>query len=95
MAAARGEAERAARLYGATAALREQLGAAVVPWERLVRERPGRGPSSPRAGRVRGAWAAGAVLPLEAAVAEALTDDASGGLAGTAPARRTPPRPWG
>ena len=27
------------RLYGATAALREQLGAAVVPWERLVRER--------------------------------------------------------
>ena len=33
LAAVRGQAERAARLHGAAAALREHLGATVVPWE--------------------------------------------------------------
>ena len=68
-------AERAARLYGAAAALRERLGAAVVPWERPAHERDlaavraALGPAAFAA-----AWAAGAALPLEAAVAEALAD---------------------
>ena len=78
VAAARGQAERAARLFGAAAALREQLGAAVVPWEHPARERDlaaARAALEPAA--FEAAWAAGAALPLEAAVAEALADDAS------------------
>ena len=83
VAAARGDAERAVRLYGAAAALREQLGAAVVPWELPGRERDlavaqaALGPAA-----FAGAWAAGAALPLEVTVAEALTD-ASLALAAT------------
>ena len=39
VAAARGQAERAARLHGAAATLRERLGAQVAPWERPAHER--------------------------------------------------------
>jgi DNA-binding CsgD family transcriptional regulator len=91
VAAARGDAERAVRLYGATAALRERLGAALPPYERLVHEqnlaaaRASLGPAAFDA-----AWAAGAALPLEAAVAEALADDTSAEAAGAAPATPDP-----
>ncbi len=91
VAAARGQAERAARLYGAAAALREHLGATVVPWEHPARERDlaaARAALEPAA--FEAAWAAGAALPLEAAVAEALADDAS---RGRAPATRRRPCP--
>jgi non-specific serine/threonine protein kinase len=73
--AARGQAERATRLHGAAAALREQLGGAVVPWEHPSRERDlaaARAALGPAA--FSSAWAAGAALPLAAAVAEALAD---------------------
>ncbi len=67
--------ERAARLLGAAAALREQLGAAAEPWERPDCERV---LASARAvlgeDAFAAAWAAGAVLPLETAIAEALAD---------------------
>jgi DNA-binding CsgD family transcriptional regulator len=83
VAASQGGAERAARLFGAAAALREQLGAAVLPWELPARERDlavaqaALGPAA-----FADAWAAGAALPLEVTVAEALTD-ASPALAAT------------
>ena len=97
MAAARGQAERAARLHGAAAALREQLGATVVPWEHPARERDlaaARAALEPAA--FEAAWAAGAALPLEAAVAEALAErvptSSAAGRTASAPIR---PRPWG
>ena len=73
--------------YGAAAALREQLGAAVEPWERPARERDlaaARAALEPAA--FEAAWAAGAALPLEAAVAEALADASPALGAGGAPA---------
>jgi DNA-binding CsgD family transcriptional regulator len=75
VAAARGDAERGARLYGTAAALREQLGAAVLPRELPARERDlavVEAALSPDA--FAGAWTAGTVLPLEAVIAEALAD---------------------
>ena len=96
VAAARGQAERAARLHGAAAALREQLGATVVPWEHPAHERDlaaVRAALEPEA--FAAAWAAGAALPLEAAVAEALADRPERGGGRDAPATRTPPTPWG
>jgi non-specific serine/threonine protein kinase len=75
VAAVRGQAERAARLFGAAAALREHLGATVVPWEHPARERD---LAAVRAvlepATCEAAWAAGATLPLETAAAEALAD---------------------
>ena len=62
-----------------------------MPWERQVRERDlaaVRATLAPAA--FAAAWAAGAALPLEAAVAEALADDASAEAAGTTPATPDP-----
>jgi len=73
--AARGRPQRAARLDGAVAALREELGATVTPWERPAYERQVatvRATLSPEAFET--AWEAGRTLPLEQAVAEALAD---------------------
>jgi DNA-binding NarL/FixJ family response regulator len=75
LAAARGQAQRAARLFGAAVALREHLGATVVSWEHPARERDlaaVRAALDPAA--CEAAWAAGAALPLEAVVAEVLAD---------------------
>jgi serine/threonine-protein kinase PknK len=75
VAAARGEAERAARLHGAAAALRERLGTAVASWEQPAHEQ--------RLAAVRAAlgeeafaaaWAAGAALPVAETVAAVLAD---------------------
>jgi DNA-binding NarL/FixJ family response regulator len=71
--AGRGQAERAARLYGAAAALRERVDALVAQWERPAHERrlaAVRATLGPAA--FDAAWAAGAALPLPAAIAEAL-----------------------
>ena len=96
VAAARGQAERAARLHGAAATLRERLGAAVAPWERPAYERDVAAVRAALGAEAfAAAWAAGAALPLEAAVAEALADDASAEAAGSARPRRTPPTAWG
>ena len=73
--AARGRPQRAARLDGAVAALREELGATVTPWERPAYERQVaavRATLSPEA--FAAAWEAGRTLRLEQAVAEALAD---------------------
>ncbi|HEX6668280.1 MAG TPA: LuxR C-terminal-related transcriptional regulator, partial [Gemmatimonadales bacterium] len=75
VAATRGQPERAARLHGAAAALREQMGEVVPPWERPAHERDlaaARAALEPAA--FEAAWAAGVALPLEAAVAEAMSD---------------------
>ena len=69
---ARGQPERAARLLAAAAALREEIGAP-QGWGRRVHERAeaaARAALPPEA--FAAAWAAGAALPLEEAVAEAL-----------------------
>lgn len=74
--AARGQPERAARLYGAAALLREQLGAATEGWRPTAYER--------EVAQVRAAlppatfaaaWEAGTALPLAAVIAEALADE--------------------
>lgn len=66
---------RAARLYGAAAALREQIGAPVEGWERPAYQR---GVTLVRAALASevfsAAWAEGAALPLEAVIAEALAE---------------------
>src|SRR5262249_7632006 len=70
--AARGQPERAARLYRATAALRGKMGAAGEGQERPATERglnAVRVALSPEA--FAAAWATGAALPLAAVVAEA------------------------
>jgi non-specific serine/threonine protein kinase len=75
--AARGQPERAARLYGATAALRAQIGVAEEGQERPDTERrvtAVRRALSPDA--FAAAWSAGASLPLTAVVTEALADTA-------------------
>jgi predicted ATPase/DNA-binding CsgD family transcriptional regulator len=75
VAVAQGRPERAARLLGATAALREQIGAAIEGWNRPTHERVValvRAALSPAA--FASAWSAGANLSLEAVLAEALAD---------------------
>jgi non-specific serine/threonine protein kinase len=73
LAEATGQAERAARLFGAAAAIREELGVPV-----RVTGRPTVGPTRGRAGGSQAesasvaAWAAGYALPVAEAVAEAL-----------------------
>jgi non-specific serine/threonine protein kinase len=72
-ASVRGDPERAARLHGAAAALRDRLGATVAPWEQPAHERDlatVRAALTPEA--FAAAQAAGAALPLAEAVAEAL-----------------------
>jgi non-specific serine/threonine protein kinase len=78
VAAARGQPERAARLYGAAAALRDEIGVPDEVWERPTYERrvaSVRAALSPEA--FAAAWGAGAKLPLAAVIAEALGDAAS------------------
>ena len=81
VAAGQRRTERAARMHGAAAIARERLGAQVPSWDQPAHEGQ---VASVRAalGEVAfaAAWAAGAALPLGAAVAEALADD---GLAAT------------
>jgi non-specific serine/threonine protein kinase len=91
VAAAWGQPERAARLHGAAAAVREQMGEAVPPWVRPARERDlaaARAALAPDA--FDAAWAAGAALPLEAAVAEAIADPRAGLTASGAPPTADP-----
>jgi non-specific serine/threonine protein kinase len=86
----RGQAERAARLLAAAAALREELGAP-QGWGRRVHEGAevaARATLSPEAFAT--AWAAGEALPLEEAIAEALEAADPAGVAIPAPA---PPDP--
>lgn len=74
VAAARNEPRRAARLYGAAAAMREQLGASVEGWERPAYERGlavVRAALTPEA--LAAAWSTGEALLQEEAVAEALS----------------------
>jgi non-specific serine/threonine protein kinase len=73
--AARGLPEQAARLDGAVAALRAQPNAAIPPWEY---DDHGRDLDAAQAALGTESWdagrAAGAALPLEAAIAEALAE---------------------
>jgi non-specific serine/threonine protein kinase len=89
VAAARSQPEWAARWYGAAAALRERHGARVAPFEspaykrRMAAARAALGPAAFEA-----AWAAGAALPPQSVMAQALagesatapTDDVSAAL---------------
>ena len=72
VAGARGQGARAARLYGAAAALRATIGAPLPPGDRPGHERH---LAAARAGVDEAAWAAawaeGAAMPLEQAVADA------------------------
>ncbi len=69
-----GEPERTARLYGAAAALRQQIGAPVEAWESPALERrisamhKGLSPA-----QVDAAWATGAAMPIETVIDDALT----------------------
>jgi predicted ATPase/DNA-binding NarL/FixJ family response regulator len=75
VAVAQGRPERAARLLGATAALRDQIGAAIEDWNRSTHERVAtlvQAALSPAA--FEAAWLAGKTLSLEAVFAEALAD---------------------
>jgi non-specific serine/threonine protein kinase len=73
VAAADGQPERAARLYGATAAIRVQLGLGVESWQRIRHERAIAHVRSELPSNVFDTvWQAGEVLPIEAVVAEAL-----------------------
>jgi DNA-binding CsgD family transcriptional regulator len=90
-AVARSHAERAARLFGAAATLRERLGAAVAPWDRPAHERDlavTRAALSPEAFAV--AQKAGAGLSVAEAVAEALTEPSAALPAVDAPAAPDP-----
>lgn len=77
VAAAEGRPERAARLYGAAAALREARGVPLTPDER-ARHTPALAAARARLDEVAWAadWAAGRALSLEAAVAYALEEEA-------------------
>ncbi len=69
-----GEPERAARLYGAAAALRKEIGVPVAPWERDTYERNVAAAQAmlPPEG-FAAAWAAGEALPFAAVIAETLS----------------------
>jgi predicted ATPase/DNA-binding SARP family transcriptional activator len=80
VAVAQGAAERAARLFGAAAALREAIGAPLPPDERADYERqeaPVRAALHEAA--FAAAWAAGRAMPLDDAVAFALDETHMGG----------------
>jgi non-specific serine/threonine protein kinase len=91
VAASRRQPERAARLYAAAEALREELGAPDEGWERPAHER--------RVAAVRAAlapetfaaaWTAGATLPLDAVIAEALVGGDTAGARRERPADAEP-----
>jgi tetratricopeptide (TPR) repeat protein len=77
VAAAKGETLRAAKLWGATDALFEKLGLAILEENRQVRERFREDEQeSPDSDSRAEAWAQGHVMPLEQAVAYAFTGEA-------------------
>jgi tetratricopeptide (TPR) repeat protein len=80
VAAAKGETLRAAKLWGATDALFEKLGLAILEENRQVRERFREDVQEPPdCDSLAEAWAQGHVMPLEQAVAYAFTGEAVGG----------------
>jgi predicted ATPase/DNA-binding XRE family transcriptional regulator len=95
--AADGDAARAARLFGAAAALRERFGAATAPHDREFSERH-IATARARIGEdaFAAAWADGAAMSLEDAIADALDErdggrrKAEGGRAGPAQSQRPP-----
>jgi hypothetical protein len=79
VAAAKGETLRAAKLWGATDALFEKLGLAILEENRQVRERFRDDVQESRDSHSRAeAWAQGQVMPLEQAVAYASTGEPVG-----------------
>jgi predicted ATPase/Tfp pilus assembly protein PilF len=78
VAAVQGQAERAARLWGAAEALRDAIGAPLPPADR-IRYQPYLTAASTSLGRAAfaAAWAEGQVMPLEQAVAYALSESTS------------------
>jgi predicted ATPase/class 3 adenylate cyclase len=79
VAAAKGEALRAAKLWGATDALFEKLGLAILEENRQVRERFREDvPESPDSDSRAAAWAQGHAMPLEQAIAYAFTREGVG-----------------
>jgi hypothetical protein len=77
VAAAKGEALRAAKLWGATDALFERLGLAILEENRQVRDRFRDGAQeSPDSDSGAEAWAQGYAMALDQAVAYALTSEA-------------------
>lgn len=76
VAANQGQPERAVRLYGAAEQLRQRIGASIAAWYPISYERDladVRGMLTPE--RFDEAWVAGSMLPLQAALAEALEND--------------------
>jgi DNA-binding CsgD family transcriptional regulator len=91
VAADRGQPEQAARLHGAAAAQREQLGAVVAPWERPAHDRRvDEVRATLSAAAFEAAWAAGAASPLELIMAEALADELASAPADNAPVKLDP-----
>jgi hypothetical protein len=79
LAGSQGQAERAGRLYGAAAALRDAVGSPLSRAERIdVEEAIGRYRAEIGDEAWGRAWEAGRALSLEQAVAEALEDNARG-----------------
>jgi hypothetical protein len=72
LAATLGRAQRAARLYGAAAALRAAKGVPLPPYLRAAHDGTVTGVRAALGDAFAAAWAAGKALPLEQAVAEAL-----------------------
>jgi hypothetical protein len=69
VAGARGEAERAGRLFGAVEAIRESIGAPLSPSEQRVHEQMVAETSARVDAEVfRAVWAAGRQMPIDAAV---------------------------
>ena len=89
--AARGEALRAAKLWGATDALFEKLGLATLEENRQVRRRFRDDLQEPPDGDSRAeAWAQGHAMTLDQAVAYALTGEAVGVAPGVGAIRKPP-----
>ncbi|MGH2346280.1 MAG: tetratricopeptide repeat protein, partial [Chloroflexota bacterium] len=68
-----GEARRAGRLFGAAEHLREQLGAPILPADRPTHDRDTAAVRARLGTAGAAAWAAGRLLPLDAAIGEALS----------------------
>jgi predicted ATPase/DNA-binding CsgD family transcriptional regulator len=84
-----GQPDRAARLYGAAAALRKEIGVPVAAWERLTYERnvaAARVALSPEV--FTAAWAAGEALPFASIITETLATHAD--LRSAGPQSTTP-----
>ena len=76
LAARQGQPERGARLFGAAEALRTALGAPLPPAERAAYEHDVAADRTQLdAATFAAAWAEGRALPLEQAIADALSED--------------------